>query len=309
MSSTILLEPLKNVVSYSETEIAHYKHLYRETVLPALIDIDPEILLIHEQFLHKMSLTQQDYLLALRSCLKGPRVFLKRKPSKVRINSYNPTILSVWGANMDIQFCLDPWAVIMYIVKYMCKGQRGMSSLMEHACNEVREGNKSVREQVQAAGNIWTNKTEIAVQEAAAYILQLPFRKTSRSFIFINSSPLEERTGLLKDTCALGNLPNDSTDICADNVIKRYARRPKSLKHWCLSDFATKLNYKPRTSHTTSKQALDGWTIENSFDSTDYSDHNESGVEDEHEKKNIYFTRWFKTDDEKETKDSSLSKV
>lgn len=82
-------------------------------------------------------------------------------------------------------------------------------------------------------GNVWTNDTEIPIQEAAAYILQLPFRVSSRAFIFINSAPPNERCGTLKSTDVLQAMDDESTDIYSDNSVKRYTRRPKSLQHWC----------------------------------------------------------------------------
>ena len=36
-------------------------------------------------------------------------------------------------------------------------------------------------------------------------------------------------------------LPDDSTEIEADNIIKRYARRPEALENYCLADFVSKV--------------------------------------------------------------------
>ena len=101
----------------------------------------------------------------------------------------------------------------MYMVKYMSKGHRGISTLMDQACIEVREGNQSLVAQIRTAGNVWTNNTEIPVQEAVAYLLQLPFCMSSRSFIFINSAPPEERTRLLKDREALQIMDEDRKSV------------------------------------------------------------------------------------------------
>ena len=40
---------------------------------------------------------------------------------------------------------------------------------------------------------------------------------------------------------ALDELSESSTDIMADNLIKRYAKRPKCLENWCLADYVSHL--------------------------------------------------------------------
>ena len=66
-----------------------------------------------------LQLSLEDYIKCIRSSLRGPRVFLRRKPSDIRVNAYNSVLLQVWAANIDIQFVLDPYACAMYIASYI----------------------------------------------------------------------------------------------------------------------------------------------------------------------------------------------
>ena len=66
-----------------------------------------------------LELNEEECIKTLRSNLNGPKVFLKRKPSEVRINPYMKIVLSAWKANHDLQFVLDPYACAMYIVSYI----------------------------------------------------------------------------------------------------------------------------------------------------------------------------------------------
>ena len=43
---------------------------------------------------------------------------------------------------------LDVYACAMYIVSYISKAQKGMSQLLQRACDEAREGNSSIKQQV-----------------------------------------------------------------------------------------------------------------------------------------------------------------
>lgn len=49
------------------------------------------------------------------------------------VNAFNPRILMLHRANMDIQYVLDSYACIGYIVDYINKTNRGMSHLLKEA--------------------------------------------------------------------------------------------------------------------------------------------------------------------------------
>ena len=195
-----------------------------------------------EDFLNKLQLTEDNYILAIRYTLKRDTLFLKRQPSKIRINIYNTNLLKAWRANMDIQYVLDPYACVTYILSYITKGQRGMSKLQEKASEEAKSGNKDITNRVRHIGNKFLNAVEISAQEAVYLVLQMPLRRSSRDFQFISTSPPEDRTFLLKKLDKLKELPDNSTDVESDNIIKRYQRRPKQLEKLCLADFVSMFN-------------------------------------------------------------------
>jgi len=194
------------------------------------------------EFLIDLQLTEEDYIKSIRSSLTSPKVFLKRDPSEIRINPYMKLLLTAWKANHDLQYIMDPYACAVYIVNYVSKNEKGMSALMRKACEEARDGNMTLREQVRHIGNKFLNSVEISAQEAAYLVLQLPITRSTRDVIFINTSPPEERTFLIKDKASLKEMPEDSTDIECSNIIDRYTKRPKQLQSWCLADYASKLN-------------------------------------------------------------------
>ena len=191
-----------------------------------------------DQLLLSLEVTEQNYLLAVRSSLSAPTIFLKRKPNELRINNYNAACLSAWRANMDIQFVLDVYACAMYIVSYISKAQKGMSELLRTACEETRRGNLTIKQQVRDIGNKFLNNVEISAQEAVYIVLGLAMRKSSRQIIFINTSPPEERVRLLKPLQEINKMEDDSDEIYASGLIKRYIKRPASLENVSLADWA-----------------------------------------------------------------------
>ena len=146
---------------------------------------------------------------------------------------------------MDIQFVLDPHACAVYILSYITKGQRGMSKLLRKVCKEEKKkGNKDIVNKVRYIGNKYLDAVEISAQEAVYVVLQMPLRRSSWEFQFINTSDPDERTFLVKSMDKIKEFPDKSLDIESDNVIKRYQRRPKQLEKLCLTDFVTWFNCK-----------------------------------------------------------------
>ena len=138
---------------------------------------------------------------------------------------------------MDIQFVLDPYACAVYILSHITKGQRGMSKLLRKASEAAKEGNKNIVNKVRHIGNKFLNAVEISAQEAVYLVMQMPLRRSSREFQFINTSNLDERTFLLKSMDKIRELPDKSVDIESDNVIKRYQRRHKKIRKFMSGGF------------------------------------------------------------------------
>ena len=90
---------------------------------------------------------------------------------------------------MDTQFMLDVYACAMYIVAQISKAPKGMNELLRKACEEAKEGNSSIEQQVRDIGNKFLNRIEISAQEAVYITLQLPMRKASHCVVFIPTSP------------------------------------------------------------------------------------------------------------------------
>ena len=232
---TMLLYPLEeNVDKYKKknAELQKAMNEYKE-----IEDMSFEEFL---QTIAKMDF--EDYICCIRSSLKTPKIFLKRKTKEMRINPYNENILLAWKANLDIQIVLEPYGCASYIVGYISKSQRGMSAQLDAAAKEARRGNLDLKKQVRHIGNVFSNCVEVSAQEAVYLDLQIPLTKCTRDIVFINTSIPEERIFLLKSKAALDELPAESTDIESENVIQRYSKRPRQLGKFCLADYVSKVD-------------------------------------------------------------------
>jgi len=240
MPRTMILEPLA-ANTFNENEKDLVKKNYNK-INKLLDNLKYNDKMNFEEFLIKLGFTEQQYIMAVRYSLKRDTLLLKRSPSEMRIDSYNSDLLKAWQTNMDIQYILDPCACAVYILSYITKGQRGMSKLLRKASEEASSGNKDIINKVRHIGNKFLDAVEVSAQEAVYLVLQMPLRRSSRKFQFINTSNPEERTFLLKTMDKLQELPDSSEDIESVNLIKRYQRRPKTLAELCLADFAAWYN-------------------------------------------------------------------
>ena len=174
MPLTMILQPL-DLSLLHDKEIEHLKaNLSKITDLLCSMKLGNEVDLTFDQFLKKLGLTIDVYILIIRYSLQRDTIFRERLPSDIRINNYNADLLKACRANLDIQYALDPYSCAVYILSYITKGQRGISRLLETACEEAKSGNKSLVNQVRHIGNKFLNAVEISAQEAVCLVLQMP---------------------------------------------------------------------------------------------------------------------------------------
>ena len=109
-----------------------------------------------------------EYQELLQLSVSGRAVILKRNVSERRINNYNPTILSAWNANTDIQLCLDSYAVVTYITDYLTKADTGLTQALKRALKEKKDC--EYKDQINHIKKVYFDNIEICVS-AAAYRL------------------------------------------------------------------------------------------------------------------------------------------
>jgi hypothetical protein len=219
------------------------------------------------QFLSSLGISEELYMLAVRTTIKRSTVFLKRRPCEVRINSYNTTLLQLWQANIDVQFILNPYSCIQYIVDYIDKAERGMSNALYEACEEARLGNLSIEQTLKHVCNKFINSSEISAQECIFHVLQMPLSKNSRDIVYINTNPPHERVYMKKSKSELELLDPDCTDVVVKGMLDHYLNRPNELEDICLADFAanytfhTKLNKKRKFDEIDNEVTSNFWKL------------------------------------------------
>ncbi|KAJ8043493.1 hypothetical protein HOLleu_10600 [Holothuria leucospilota] len=90
---------------------------------------------------------------------------------------------------MDIQFVLDAYSCIMYILSYMTKAEHEMGSLLKQAQQEARDGNQDAVAELRRLGSIYLNHREVSIMEAVYRVTGMPLKQSSRQVLFLPTDP------------------------------------------------------------------------------------------------------------------------
>ncbi len=106
-----------------------------------------------EHLFASLGITQAAFEAAYKRFGRSTHVVLKRQVSEVWVNQYNKHLLKTWNANMDIQYVVNAYACVVYIISYISKAEREMGLLLANAHREAsKDGNVSAREALKKLG-------------------------------------------------------------------------------------------------------------------------------------------------------------
>ena len=188
------------------------------------------------ELLDKAEVTEQEYVDALELSTNSSVVILQREPNECCINNYNPSVMLAWQANMDIQFVLNAYACVMYVASYIMKTERSMGELLKRVAAEARTD--ELKTQLRKVGSAFLTHREVSAQEAVYRLLSLPMKMLSRSVVFVDTNPKNERIAVLKSPDSLSQLEDNDTNVFQKSLIDRYQHRPESIRDMCLAEFA-----------------------------------------------------------------------
>ncbi|XP_078340715.1 uncharacterized protein LOC111117892 [Crassostrea virginica] len=230
-----------------------------------------------EELFSNINLTQKLYETAHRILASKATTILKRNPVDMWTNQYNPCLLKSWDANMDIQYVLDPFSCIVYIISYISKAEREIGMLLKQTQIEATEGNLSARDTIKRIGSAYLNHREVSAQEAVYRVCNLKMKESSRKVIFIpvgeNPTRLSKPLAQIKQrkSCKIGEQKEKSDDdpdgadddddeenLWMTNIVERYESRPKLylFQKMCLAEFCS--NYRVLANSQIPKVEKDG---------------------------------------------------
>ena len=111
---------------------------------------------------------------------------LKRDVNEACINQYSKSLLKCWDANMDIQYVVDAYACVVYIISYISKSEREMGLLLSNAQREAsKEGNVSAKEALKNLGTVFLHNRDVSAQEAVYRLTNMHLKECSGRVVFV----------------------------------------------------------------------------------------------------------------------------
>ena len=212
-----------------------------------------------DTLLKKADVSRTDYYTALGVSQTGACVILKREVCEANINNYNPEWLKNWDGNMDLQVCLDFFAITTYITDYYTKSETAMASELKAAFK--RCAGMERKEQMKYLVETFLRTRQMGESEAIYRILpQLHLSESDIKCIYVATGfPWNRSTFLVKQAGdkLIENEDEEEDDQSSStkqraiqlpgregsfkmaiSIHDKYSARPENLQHICLAQFA-----------------------------------------------------------------------
>lgn len=204
-----------------------------------------------EEFFQHFGISQEMFQKANCLLTKRTSIVLQRKPQDVWINQYNPDLLRCWQANMDIQFVVDAYSCVVYIISYALKTEREMGLLLDQAQKEAMNGNLQAKESMKKIGTVFLQSRQVSAQECCYRLTGLPLKHCSRGTQFIPTGehPVRMSVPLSQLKQQRDNSQTDDQHLWMKNIVDRYKNRPDTppFLNMCLATFASEYRVLPKS--------------------------------------------------------------
>ena len=154
-------------------------------------------ILMHAEIADTLKTSKQLYYEALGVSKKGKIIILKRTVQEMWVNNYNPEWLLAWDGNMDIQLCLDFFAICTYITDYYTKDETGTLSHLIKAVKECH--GKGQKETMRALANEFSSHRQVGESEAYYKLFpEMHLTESSVKTVFVAGGFPEDRNVFLR---------------------------------------------------------------------------------------------------------------
>lgn len=160
-----------------------------------------------------------------------------------RVNAYNPSILSCWAANMDVQVLLDAFGAAVYTASYLknhekCKHTPTVLYQLSKNARDI-----SVQQMVRRMLLSVLNTREVSVQEALWIRTGKILCKASRVFITLPSLHFKLGEDTHRESDRNVFVRTDGSVSHTSALVLLYVHRPESLSNLSLFEYTTQYTF------------------------------------------------------------------
>ena len=162
---------------------------------------------------------------------KGYKVNVKRDIDEIYTNTYNPVWIQAWDANIDIQICLDFFAVITYITDYYMKDDSGLMKEMQEALDKDEGGD--LKSKLNLVKNVFLTHRQVG--ESELYYKMFPSLHLVHSNIGTQFCPTgfkQNRSRFMKEVDPAGGYNIEKLEKIAGREGKLYLEKSGYLEKY-----------------------------------------------------------------------------
>ena len=155
----------------------------------------------------------------------------------MRVNDYNPRILLLWKASIDIQFVAESsLALSHYVTGYVTKAEKSLQEMWQ----EISD-NSTLYGRLWKFGIRALKSRECSLYEASDLLLGNHLLEKSETVQYIPIGMPHKRRLRLKNHSELKELAETNPE--SEDIIMDYSKRPNSLDDLCLHDFVANYDW------------------------------------------------------------------
>ncbi|XP_063984843.1 uncharacterized protein LOC135166507 [Diachasmimorpha longicaudata] len=230
---TTIITPLPKTDIQYTINLEHYKIIKKNLENNDYADF--------ESFYDDNGITSDNhYLEIIRAGIDRPKVILKRQPFEKWHENFNPFILNILNANMNIELIPDDYSCADYVMDLINKADRGISDLRRRILAIMNMNPQfNISDIARELSAEVLNSVEITTQEAAWYLLREPTWKNSSTVIYIPTVRPGERPKFRKNHYQLVALDveEESPQVWKESWFDKYENRPAELEGVTLAQF------------------------------------------------------------------------
>jgi len=169
----------------------------------------------------------------------GGRIcILERNEEERYINNYNPLLLELWSANIDIQPCGSDDSIAYYIAKYVAKAEpTELDKSIRQAINQIRQEESNIQRKMFKICYRIMKERQVSAIEAAYRLCGFKMRESNITTVFLNTRQEKDRYRLIKKG------PGNTAAGYCTNIFDRYQMRPRAhpdfdFENMSLTEFA-----------------------------------------------------------------------
>ena len=139
-----------------------------------------------EQLFESVGINQAIFEAAYKLVGRKTHVVLRRQIGEVWMNQYNKPLLRCWNANMDIQYVVNAYACVVYIISYISKAEKEMGLLLGNAHKEAsQQGNLDAKDAFKKLGSVYLHNRDVCAQEEVYRLTNMSLKTCSPLVQFV----------------------------------------------------------------------------------------------------------------------------